>query len=92
MPSSSDWINPALKLLSENLLPIGLTFGERLKRNIGMNQPIRISEVEINPSIVFILCNLQDEWLDGKLNDGKLYVNITMVEEKLLKYRFLIKI
>jgi predicted homoserine dehydrogenase-like protein len=65
----------------ENLLPIGLAFGARVKRAIGMDEPIKVSDVEIKPSTILTLRTLQNNWMDGKLTDDELFEKVNAVED-----------
>jgi predicted homoserine dehydrogenase-like protein len=47
----------------ENLLPIGLAKGAKLVREKKIDEPIRFDDVQVQPSTVYALRKLQDEWM-----------------------------
>lgn len=57
---------------AERLLPIGLAKGARVTRDIPVDQPITLDDVELKPSTVLELRKLQDQWFAGKLSDDEL--------------------
>ncbi|NMC55337.1 MAG: NAD(P)-dependent oxidoreductase [Chloroflexi bacterium] len=57
---------------AERLLPIGLAKGARVIRDIPVDQPITLDDVELKPSTVLELRKLQDLWFAGKVSDGEL--------------------
>jgi predicted homoserine dehydrogenase-like protein len=56
----------------EKLLPIGLAEGARLKKKISIDEPIKISDIELKQTKLSFLRDLQNSWMDGKLNDEDL--------------------
>jgi predicted homoserine dehydrogenase-like protein len=64
----------------ENLLPIGLANGARVVRDIKMDAPITMDDVEVKPSTVYTLWNWQNEWMAGKLNGPELLEKIDSLE------------
>jgi predicted homoserine dehydrogenase-like protein len=56
----------------DNLLPIGLAKGAKVVKDIPMDAPITLADVEIKPSTVFTLWNLQNDWMAGKVNEKDL--------------------
>lgn len=56
----------------EGLLPIGLAKGARVVRPVKMDTPITMQDVEITPSVVGILRQLQDDWMAGRLSEDEL--------------------
>ncbi len=69
------------KARQEDLLPIGLAFGAKVKRKIAIDEPIKVSDVEIKPSTVLTLRNLQNDWMDEKLTDDELYEKVNAIED-----------
>ena len=57
---------------AEGLLPIGLASGARVLRPIAMDMPITTADVEIKPSTVYRLRQLQDQWSHGSITDSDL--------------------
>jgi len=53
-------IHRAEEAHKENLLPLGLTHGSRLKRSIKKGQAIRYDQVELEDSILLQLRKIQD--------------------------------
>jgi predicted homoserine dehydrogenase-like protein len=65
----------------ENLLPIGLAKGAKVVRDIPIDKPITTEDVEIKPSTVFTLWNLQNEWMAGTLTEDELLDKVDKVED-----------
>jgi predicted homoserine dehydrogenase-like protein len=65
----------------EKLLPIGLAKGAIVKRDIPIDSPITTDDVEIKPSTVFTLWNLQNEWMAGKLTEVELLAKVDKVAD-----------
>ncbi|MBI4926667.1 MAG: hypothetical protein HY835_02800 [Anaerolineae bacterium] len=57
---------------AECLLPIGLAKGARVIRPIQMDAPITCADVEIKPSTVYSLRQLQEQWFEGKISEPEL--------------------
>jgi predicted homoserine dehydrogenase-like protein len=57
---------------AEGLLPIGLANGARVVRRVAMDTPITSADVEITPSTVSSLRQLQDRWSQGAIGDDEL--------------------
>jgi predicted homoserine dehydrogenase-like protein len=57
---------------AEGLLPIGLANGARVTRPMAMDTPITSADVEIKPSTVHSLRQLQDRWSQGAIADAEL--------------------
>ncbi len=57
---------------AEGLLPIGLASGARIVRPLAMDTPITAADVEIKPSTVYSLRQLQDQWSDGLIAEPEL--------------------
>lgn len=57
---------------AEGLLPIGLAKGARLRRAVAIDQPISSADVEIAPSTVHRLRQLQERWADGLIAEADL--------------------
>jgi predicted homoserine dehydrogenase-like protein len=53
----------------ENLLPIGLAKGAVVKREIKMDEPITMDDVEVKHANVYKLWDLQNQWMSGAIND-----------------------
>ena len=51
---------------ADGLLPIGLAKGARLIRAVPMDHPITFADVEIAPSTVYRLRQLQEQWFAGR--------------------------
>ncbi len=56
----------------EGLLPIGLANGAKVIRPVTMDTPITTTDVEIRPSTVYSLRQLQDQWSDGSIAEPEL--------------------
>jgi predicted homoserine dehydrogenase-like protein len=57
---------------AEGLLPIGLAKGARLVRAVAMDSPITCADVEIAPSTVHDLRQLQERWFRAAISDDEL--------------------
>ena len=57
---------------AECLLPIGLAKGAKVLRPVRVDTPITCADVEIMPSTVFSLRQLQEQWFEGTLNEVEL--------------------
>ncbi len=57
---------------AESLLPIGLANGAKVIRPVAMDTPITSADVEIKPSTVYSLRQLQDQWSQGSIADAEL--------------------
>jgi predicted homoserine dehydrogenase-like protein len=60
------------KARAECLLPIGLAKGAKVKKPVKMDTPISCNDVEIKPSTVLDLRNLQDKWFAGSIDESAL--------------------
>jgi predicted homoserine dehydrogenase-like protein len=61
---------------TEQLLPIGLASGARVVRAVAMDTPITAADVEIKPSTVYSLRQLQDQWSQGAIAGAELLAAI----------------
>ncbi len=57
---------------AECLLPIGLAKGTRVVRPVKMDTPITCDDVEIKPSVVYSLRQLQEAWFEGRISEREL--------------------
>jgi len=57
---------------AEGLLPIGLAKGARLTRPVPIDTPITRTDVEIEPSTVASLRDLQEQWFAGSIREPEL--------------------
>jgi predicted homoserine dehydrogenase-like protein len=57
---------------AEDLLPVGLAAGARLIRPVAKDTPITTADVEIRPSTVNSLRQLQEQWSDGAISETDL--------------------
>jgi predicted homoserine dehydrogenase-like protein len=57
---------------AECLLPIGLAKGARIIRPVKMDTPITCNDVEIKPSTVYSLRQLQECWFKGTISEAEL--------------------
>lgn len=64
----------------ENLLPIGLAKGAKVIRDIPMDAPITMEDVEVYPSTVFALWKLQNQWMSGELDESEVFRQIEAIE------------
>lgn len=64
----------------ENLLPIGLAKGAIVKRDIKMDAPITMEDVELKPSNVYKLWDLQNKWMSGELNDDEAFKLVDAID------------
>jgi predicted homoserine dehydrogenase-like protein len=60
----------------EGLLPIGLAAGARVVRPVARDAPITLADVQITPSTVFSLRQLQDRWSQGAIDEPELLAAI----------------
>ena len=61
---------------NECLLPVGLAKGACLLRSVKMDQPISCQNVEIMPSTILNLRNLQDSWFEHRITDEDLLLAV----------------
>ncbi len=61
---------------AEGLLPIGLANGASVVRPLAMDTPITNADVEIKPSTVHSLRQLQDQWSQGAIADAELLKSV----------------
>ena len=64
---------------AEGLLPIGLASGARVVRPVAMDTPITAADVEIKPSTVHSLRQLQDQWSGGSITDSDLLAAVDLL-------------
>jgi len=64
----------------ENLLPIGLAKGAKVVREIKMDKPIRFDDVQVQPSTLYTLRKLQDEWMAGNISEEDLLKSVDAVK------------
>ena len=57
---------------AECLLPIGLAKGAKVIRPVRMDTPITCTDVEIKPSTVYSLRQLQEQWFEGGIGELEL--------------------
>jgi predicted homoserine dehydrogenase-like protein len=57
---------------AECLLPIGLAKGAKVIRPLAMDSPITCADVEIKPSAVYRLRQLQEQWFEGTIDEKQL--------------------
>jgi len=57
---------------ADSLLPIGLAKGAKIVRPVRMDTPITCQDVEIKPSTVYSLRQIQEQWFEGKLSESEL--------------------
>jgi len=57
---------------ADDLLPIGLANGARLVAPVAMDVPITNADVEIKPSTVYSLHQLQEQWFKNAMSDPDL--------------------
>jgi predicted homoserine dehydrogenase-like protein len=57
---------------AECLLPIGLVKGAKIIRKVNMDTPITCADVEIKPSTVYSLRQLQEHWFEGNISESEL--------------------
>ncbi len=56
----------------ECLLPIGLAKGAKMIRPVKIDTPITCEDVEIQPSTIYSLHQLQDQWIGGSIREDEL--------------------
>jgi predicted homoserine dehydrogenase-like protein len=61
---------------ADGLLPIGLANAARVVRPVAMDTPITLADVEVKPSTVFSLRQLQDQWSQGAIAEAELLAAI----------------
>lgn len=61
---------------AENLLPIGLAKGAKVLRDIPIDQPITMDDVEIKPTIIYSLWQLQNKWMNNEISEEALLAEI----------------
>ena len=64
----------------ENLLPIGLAKGAKVVREIKIDEPIRFDDVQVQPSTVYTLRKLQDEWMADNISEEDLLKAVDAVK------------
>jgi predicted homoserine dehydrogenase-like protein len=57
---------------AEGLLPIGLAKGAKILHRVKIDTPIKCADVEIKPSTVYRLHQLQEKWYEGKISEPEL--------------------
>jgi predicted homoserine dehydrogenase-like protein len=57
---------------ADRLLPIGLAKGAKVIREIPVDQPITLDDVDLKPSTVLELRKLQDKWFSGEISEEDL--------------------
>ena len=60
----------------ECLLPIGLAKGAKIVRPVKIDTPITYDDVEILPSVVLELRNIQDSWFKGLVTEDEMFKKI----------------
>jgi predicted homoserine dehydrogenase-like protein len=65
-------IDTYAKAKADGLLPIGLAKGARLVRAVPIDTPISSADVEILPSTVHELHQLQEQWFEGAISEADL--------------------
>lgn len=60
----------------ECLLPIGMAKGARILRPVKTDTPITFDDVEMQPSRILDLRNLQDAWMGNSVNEDELLVKL----------------
>lgn len=61
---------------ADNLVPIGLAKGSTVTRAIKKDDPISFEEVDIIPSIIYSLWQLQSKWMQNKISEKELLVEV----------------
>jgi predicted homoserine dehydrogenase-like protein len=56
----------------ECLLPIGLAKGAKMIRAVKMDTPITCEDVEIRPSTIYSLHQLQEQWMNSQIDEDEL--------------------
>jgi predicted homoserine dehydrogenase-like protein len=57
---------------AECLLPIGLAKGAKIIRPVKMDTPITCADVQVKPSTVYSLHQLQEQWFEGTISEPEL--------------------
>jgi len=65
----------------EDLLPIGLAKGANVIRPVAIDTPITCADVEIQPSTIYSLRQLQDRWMAGSIQENELLQEIDGLEK-----------
>lgn len=58
---------------ADRLLPTGFAKGSKVIRDVKMDTPITLDDVEVLPSTVYTLWLLQKDWMDGKVSEEELF-------------------
>jgi predicted homoserine dehydrogenase-like protein len=67
--------------VAENLLPVGLAKGARVKRPVAQDRPICYDDIELRePSTILTLRRLQDAWMAGRMDEQPLLKSIEVIE------------
>jgi predicted homoserine dehydrogenase-like protein len=66
----------------EDLLPIGLARGARLVRPVKIDVPITRGDVEIMPSTLFSLRQLQDQWFEKSIDETTMEAKVDQLALK----------
>jgi predicted homoserine dehydrogenase-like protein len=64
----------------ENLLPIGLAKGAVVKREIKMDDPITMDDVDVKHANVYKLWDLQNQWMSGAIDDEEAFRLVDALE------------
>lgn len=57
---------------AERLLPIGLAKGARVLKPVRKDYPITFDDVEVRPTMIFNLRQLQEKWFEGQISENDL--------------------
>ena len=63
----------------ERLLPIGLAKSAKVIKPVKMDSPITYDDVELRPSTILSLRQLQDAWMEGIIDEGELLKKIDVL-------------
>ena len=61
---------------AERLLPAGLAEGAKLTRAVAIDAPVSYDDVELRPSAVLALRQLQDAWMEGTTDEAQLLAEL----------------
>lgn len=64
------------KTRAENLLPIGLAKSAKIRRQVKKDDPITFDDVEVKPSIIYSLWQLQNQWMLNEISDDDLLIEV----------------
>lgn len=66
---------------ADRLLPTGFAKGSKVVRDVKMDTPITLDDVEVCPSTVYTLWQLQNDWMEDKLSEDDLLTKVDAIAD-----------